>query len=295
MDRALGGEGEVATNAEVYLRISMFGVPAMLIALAGVGYLRGLQDTARPFYVALGTALLNLVLNAKQAMGEHGSIVLRGSFGSDGSAILEVRDNGPGIPPELHRSLFEPFVSTKLGTGGSGLGLYMVKRFATQSGGRVSLESDPESGTTISLHLPAVRPVTPVPMDTSPRRVLVLDDYPGAARSLLALLRRLGCTGVAVEEPEEAFECFRQERFDIVFSDYELGASQSGVQVLEEMLIERPEMYAVLITGSISRISVTENIRLIRKPIGRDTLEAVLRDAEHLRLARERQRGNVAV
>ncbi len=59
---ALGGEGEVATNAEVYLRISMFGVPAMLIALAGVGYLRGLQDTARPFYVALGTALLNLVL-----------------------------------------------------------------------------------------------------------------------------------------------------------------------------------------------------------------------------------------
>jgi putative MATE family efflux protein len=58
----LGGEGDVATNAEVYLRISMFGVPAMLISLAGVGYLRGLQDTTRPFYVALGTALLNLVL-----------------------------------------------------------------------------------------------------------------------------------------------------------------------------------------------------------------------------------------
>lgn len=58
----MGGKGEVATNAEVYLRVSLFGVPAMLIALAGVGYLRGLQDTARPFYVALGTALLNLVL-----------------------------------------------------------------------------------------------------------------------------------------------------------------------------------------------------------------------------------------
>ncbi|MEZ5247463.1 MAG: MATE family efflux transporter [Acidimicrobiales bacterium] len=58
----LGGEGEVATNAEVYLRISMFGVPAMLIGLAGVGYLRGLQDTTRPFYVALGSAVVNLVL-----------------------------------------------------------------------------------------------------------------------------------------------------------------------------------------------------------------------------------------
>lgn len=58
----MGGTGAVATNAEIYLRISLFGVPAMLIGLAGVGYLRGLQDTARPFYVALGTALLNLVL-----------------------------------------------------------------------------------------------------------------------------------------------------------------------------------------------------------------------------------------
>jgi MATE family, multidrug efflux pump len=58
----MGGEGEVARNAEVYFRISLFGVPAMLIGLAGVGYLRGLQDTGRPFRVALGTALLNLVL-----------------------------------------------------------------------------------------------------------------------------------------------------------------------------------------------------------------------------------------
>ncbi|MEZ5165284.1 MAG: MATE family efflux transporter [Acidimicrobiales bacterium] len=59
---AMGGRGAVATNAEVYLRISLFGVPAMLIGLAGVGYLRGLQDTARPFYVALGSAVLNLAL-----------------------------------------------------------------------------------------------------------------------------------------------------------------------------------------------------------------------------------------
>ncbi|MEM7141460.1 MAG: MATE family efflux transporter [Actinomycetota bacterium] len=58
----LGGEGEVATNAEVYLRISLFGLPAMLIGLAGVGYLRGLQDTVRPLAVALGSAVFNLVL-----------------------------------------------------------------------------------------------------------------------------------------------------------------------------------------------------------------------------------------
>jgi putative MATE family efflux protein len=58
----MGGEGAVATNALVYLRISLFGLPALMITLAGVGYLRGLQDTKRPFYVALGSALVNLVL-----------------------------------------------------------------------------------------------------------------------------------------------------------------------------------------------------------------------------------------
>lgn len=58
----LGGDGDIADNAEIYLRISLFGLPGMLVALAGVGYLRGLQDTKRPLYVALGTALLNLVI-----------------------------------------------------------------------------------------------------------------------------------------------------------------------------------------------------------------------------------------
>ena len=65
----LGGEGDVATNAEVYLRISLPGLPAMLIALAGVGYLRGLQDTKRPLYVALGTAVLNLVVEVVLIFG----------------------------------------------------------------------------------------------------------------------------------------------------------------------------------------------------------------------------------
>ena len=58
----MGGDGEVGTHAEVYFRISLLGVPAMLVTLAGVGYLRGLQDTKRPLYVALSTAIINLVI-----------------------------------------------------------------------------------------------------------------------------------------------------------------------------------------------------------------------------------------
>lgn len=65
----LGGDGEIATNAEIYLRISLLGLPAMLIALAGVGYLRGLQDTRRPLYVAGGTAALNLIIEVVLIFG----------------------------------------------------------------------------------------------------------------------------------------------------------------------------------------------------------------------------------
>ncbi len=60
--RLLGGENEVLEAARIYLRISLFGLPAMLIMLAGVGYLRGLQDTVRPLVVAVATAVVNLVL-----------------------------------------------------------------------------------------------------------------------------------------------------------------------------------------------------------------------------------------
>ncbi len=65
----MGGEGEVETNALIYFRISLIGLPPMLVALAGVGYLRGLQDTKRPFYVALATALFNLVLELILILG----------------------------------------------------------------------------------------------------------------------------------------------------------------------------------------------------------------------------------
>ena len=65
----MGGQGETAINAEIYLRISLLGLPAMLLTLAGVGYLRGLQDTKRPLYVAIGTAVLNLVVEVVLIFG----------------------------------------------------------------------------------------------------------------------------------------------------------------------------------------------------------------------------------
>lgn len=108
--RLLGGEDDVATNAEVYLRISLPGLPAMLIALAGVGYLRGLQDTKRPLYVALGTALLNLVVELVLIYGLDqgiGASALSTVIAQWVAALAymiwiarAVRDHGVGLGPD---------------------------------------------------------------------------------------------------------------------------------------------------------------------------------------------------
>ncbi|MEM8711476.1 MAG: MATE family efflux transporter [Planctomycetota bacterium] len=108
---ALGGEGDVAVHANNYLRISLLGLPGMLVALAGVGYLRGLQDTKRPLYVALGTAALNLVLELvliygfRQGIGASAlSTVIAQWIGAAayiGWIARAVRRQGVGLTPDL--------------------------------------------------------------------------------------------------------------------------------------------------------------------------------------------------
>jgi signal transduction histidine kinase len=99
----------------------------------------------------LERAVVNLVENALQAVGEHGRVAVRLTSG-DGRASVEVEDDGPGIEPELRERVFEPFFSTK--TGGSGLGLALVRKIAQQHGGGVALDSAPGKGTRCVLWLP---------------------------------------------------------------------------------------------------------------------------------------------
>ena len=100
---------------------------------------------------ALRQVLMNLVLNAQQAMGTNGRITLK--IGVDGSfGTLDVKDNGPGIPPEIREQLFKPFVTGK--TDGHGIGLALVKRFVDNFGGSVQVESESGMGTTFHLKLP---------------------------------------------------------------------------------------------------------------------------------------------
>lgn len=100
----------------------------------------------------LATAVVNLIANATEALGERGVIVVA-TGASDGGAWVEVADDGPGMPPEIERRVFEPFFTTK--TEGTGLGLAMVYAFVQRHGGRLLLTTAPGKGTSIRLWFPA--------------------------------------------------------------------------------------------------------------------------------------------
>ena len=104
---------------------------------------------------ALRQVLINLVINAQQAMGKGGTITITVGA-SDGFGTVSVADTGPGIPPEMRDQLFKPFATSK--KEGSGIGLALVKRFVDNFGGSVGVESEPGQGATFHLKLPLARP-----------------------------------------------------------------------------------------------------------------------------------------
>ena len=123
---------------------------------------RCFADTAQ-----LEAAILNLVLNARDAIASGGKVTLATHAGDAEHAVLSVSDNGIGMTPEVQAQVFEPFFTTKEVGKGSGLGLSMVHGFVEQSGGRVELRSAPGAGTTVRLYLPR-RPVTEAGMANRP-------------------------------------------------------------------------------------------------------------------------------
>ena len=100
----------------------------------------------------LKQAILNIILNAQQAMPGGGELILRTSL-ADGDVAIEIIDTGPGISEKVRDKVFGPFFSTK--KDGSGLGLVVTKRIIDQHGGTISFISEPGKGTDFLLRLPS--------------------------------------------------------------------------------------------------------------------------------------------
>lgn len=202
----------------------------------------------------LEQALLNLVVNARDAMPEGGTLTLT-VRGEAGRALIEVTDTGIGMPADVQERAFEPFFTTKVRGEGTGLGLAQVHGAVTGSGGEVSLHSEPGGGTTFTLSWPSVESSSetlreaaarPKPVPPPDLRVLVVDDDPQIRRVVRRLLTREGFQVVEAESGEAALALDPQ--VDVVLSDV-LMPGISGPELLLALRERHPGLPAVLFSG----------------------------------------------
>ena len=203
----------------------------------------------------LESVIVNLTINARDAMDGAGDIVIRASNVSIDAAeshrrglevgeyvSISVADDGPGVPEALRHQVFEPFFSTKRDGEGTGLGLSMVRRFTEQAGGAVDLTSPPGLGTTVTLLLPrskqtsADSAIKTMPLSTLPageESILVLAEDEDIRSTIQQILEVLGYTVRFSSGPEESFEILKSEPIDLVMIDSTAAADIGIGRLLE--------------------------------------------------------------
>ena len=202
-------------------------------------------------------ALLNLGLNARDAIAGSGTISIRTTAGREpGTIRVEIADSGAGIPPEHLSRIFDPFFTTKAADRGTGLGLTSVLAAAHQHGGTVTVESDVGRGSTFVIELPVVdrrrRPAAP---DTGAglvpgTRVLVVDDDELVRRAVAESLRRAGCDVAEVGDGVAAIEAIEAAPAPFEAAVFDLRMPRMGGDALFDVIHRRwPTIATVLMSG----------------------------------------------
>jgi PAS domain S-box-containing protein len=194
-------------------------------------------DSAR-----LESALLNLVVNARDAMPDGGRIVIAtrnvrlghheaGSLAAGDYVRISVSDTGTGMPPDVVRRAFEPFFTTKEVGKGTGLGLSQVYGFIKQSDGDVVIESKQGEGTTISIYLPAVVSEAHEDKRSHVERVLIVEDEPDLMDVAASLFTSMGYDVVTASSGREAIDMLEQLDIDILFTDVVMPNGMDGLEL----------------------------------------------------------------
>jgi PAS domain S-box-containing protein len=269
-------------------------------------------DVGRVFADAgqLELALMNLIINARDAMPEGGvvtvsacdrEVALNGEGGVPAGryVVLTVADTGCGIPADMVEQVLEPFFTTKEIGKGTGLGLSMVYGFVKQSGGTMRIRSAVDAGTRVELWLPmVVEPndvlqvsvVEPEAQGAGGAlRILLVDDHEGVRATTAALLEDMGHTVVQAECGTSGMLLLTQcaGEFDLVVSDYAMPR-QSGVEMMERARLISPELPAVIITGYADERAITrrpDDIVVLGKPFTSAQLAAAIEVAVRRRTA----------
>jgi signal transduction histidine kinase len=254
----------------------------------------------------LELALMNLIINARDAMPDGGAITVSGEnrtiaageqegLAAGDYVVLIVTDSGVGIAPELLDNIFEPFFTTKEVGKGTGLGLSMVYGFSQQSGGTVRISSRVGKGTRVELWLPRAseedvdaRPAqaaTVALSDSENRslRILLVDDHPAVRATTAAFLEELGHDVADAAGGAEILEMVEQapHDFDLVVTDYAMPLI-SGTELIRRLRNLRPRLPAIIVTGyaDLSTISDRpEDVILLTKPFDPTQIDQAIRTA----------------
>ncbi|WP_380878429.1 hypothetical protein ACFB49_16920 [Sphingomonas sp. DBB INV C78] len=256
----------------------------------------------------LENALLNLCINARDAMPDGGSITIETHNGTGPSGraggtaefppgdyvVLSVADTGTGMTPETIERAFDPFYTTKPLGEGTGLGLSMIYGFVKQSGGHVRIESELGSGTTMSLYFPRVnseeegensserqgRELPPAEGET----VLVVDDEPAIRTLITDVLKELGYKTLEATDGAEGLDLLRkQQHVELLITDVGLPKGMNGRQLADAARVDRPELKILFITGYaesavMGSSRMEAGMHVLTKPFAMDTLAGRIRE-----------------
>lgn len=252
--------------------------------------------------------LLNLMLNARDAMANGGTLTIAASNFAEppvevgwrtslpGKFVrIDVRDDGHGMSPEVAAQAFEPFFTTKEIGEGSGLGLSMVHGFAHQSGGRVEIDSEVGRGTTVSVYLPARPAAQAAKKIEIPRRerlvdlpkgsetVLIVEDRDDVREIAIDSLESLGYRVVSAADAASALEILRsQQNIDLLFTDVLLAGKANGCELADRARAEFPDLRVLFTSGYAGQSGIARGLvdeaELLSKPYRRSELAQRLRE-----------------
>jgi CheY-like chemotaxis protein/anti-sigma regulatory factor (Ser/Thr protein kinase) len=240
----------------------------------------------------LETAIVNLAVNARDAMPKGGSITIEArnmhvpkGFLSDAELSgdfvqISITDTGEGIPPQHLEHVFEPFFTTQEASRASGLGLSQVHGFVQQLGGTVEVSSTVGVGTSVLLYLP--RAEMPARIGSKPdlddltedeeeeksaAEILVVDDEVEVALALQGMLEESGYAVRTAIGANEAIDALKQRRPNLLLTDVTMPGTMDGVALAREVRQIAPDLPVVLITGNPMVVAQSSEFPLLQKPI----------------------------
>jgi two-component system NtrC family sensor kinase len=258
-------------------------------------------------------AILNLAVNAKDAMPDRGTlsirakaVTLKGEANADGLSgefvAIRVADTGHGIPTDILTRVFEPFFTTKEVGKGTGLGLSQVYGFAKQSGGTATISSGEGRGTAITIYLPRSHDAPPVAAAEPPVQAtaqagaagtaLLVEDNADVAEVGAEYLRQLGYSVRSVINAQAAIAALRLDaNVDLVFSDILMPGGMNGLDLAREISERFPGIPVLLTTGysTSAQDAVRQGVVVLQKPYDLEGLKRNIREAIEGTKARQRQ------